>query len=81
MIDYLKKNHHAIIEFTLSLIVSALNFNLLLKPINLVAGGASGLAIVLSNNINIPISDLVTIIFIITFILGLIFLDRKTPFP
>ena len=78
MIDYLKKNWHSILEFTLSLLIGAINFNLLLKPINLVAGGASGLALVLSNFIDISISDLITIVFIVTFLLGLFLLDKKT---
>lgn len=78
MIEYLKKNWRSILEFTLSLLISAINFNLLLKPINLVAGGASGLAIVLSNFVSISISDLITIVFVITFLLGLFLLDKKT---
>ncbi len=78
MIDYFKKHFKEIVEFSLSLVIGALNFNLLLKPINLVSGGASGLALVLSNIFDISISNLITIIFIITFILGLFFLD-KTP--
>ena len=78
MINYLKSNFLNIIQFILALILSAINFNLLLKPINLVAGGASGLSLALSNIINISISNFVIIIYIITFLLSLFFLDNKT---
>ena len=62
---------------TFANLIAALNFNLLIKPINLVSGGSGGLALVLGNMINISTSHLITIIYIITFILGLIFLDKK----
>ena len=78
IIKYLKNNYRGIIELIFSLIISAINFNLLLKPINLVAGGASGLSLALSNICDISISNLVTIIYVVTFIFGLIFLDKKT---
>ena len=78
IIKYLKNNSQSIIEFTLSLLLAAINFNLLLKPINLVAGGAGGLSIILSNFFNISVSNLITIIYIITFLLSLFFLDKKT---
>lgn len=78
MINYFKKNWKSILEFTFSLIIGAINFNLLMKPINLVSGGASGLALVLSNLVDISISNLITIIFIITFLFGLFLLDKKT---
>ena len=78
MSNYFKENWKSILEFTFSLIIGAINFNLLLKPINLVSGGASGLALVLSNIVNISISNLITIIFVVTFLIGLFFLDKKT---
>ena len=78
IIIYLKNNYSKILMFTLSLLLASINFNLLLKPINLVAGGASGLSLVLSNFIDISITNLVTIIYIITFILSFLFLDKKT---
>ncbi len=78
IIGYLRKNWKGIIELIFSLVIAAINFNLLLKPINIVAGGASGLALALSNIVNISISNMVTIIYIITFILSLLFLDKKT---
>lgn len=78
MINTLKQDYKKIISFTLALILSAINFNLLLKPINLVSGGASGLSLVLENIFHISTSHLITIIYIITFVLGVLFLDRKT---
>ena len=59
-------------------LIAAINFNLLAKPINLVSGGSPGLALVVSKIVNISTSDIVTIIYIITFILGVIFLDKKS---
>ena len=78
MIHTLKKDYKKILVFTLAIILSAINFNLLLKPINLVSGGASGLALVLENIFHISTSHLITIIYIVTFILSVIFLDKKT---
>ncbi len=78
MIKILKQDYKKIIGFNFAIILSAINFNLLLKPINLVSGGAGGLALVLENIFHISTSHLITIIYIITFALGVIFLDKKT---
>lgn len=64
-----------LIIFCLTLFASAVIFNLLQVPINMTAGGASGLAIVLHKVIGIEQNLLVTIIYIITLVLSLIFLD------
>ena len=77
MIDSLKRNYGKIILFTLAIILAAINFNLLLKPINVVSGGAGGLALVLENIFHISTSNLIAIIYVITVILGIIFLDKK----
>lgn len=61
---------------TLANLIAAINFNLLAKPINLVSGGTPGLSLVISKIINVSTSDIVTIIYIITFILSLIFLGK-----
>lgn len=74
----LKENARGLLLFTFANIFAALNFNLLLKPINLVAGGGSGLAIVLNNFFHISTSHLITIIFAITFLFSLFFLPKKT---
>lgn len=78
MINKSKYSFTKIIFFTLAIILASINFNLLLKPINVVAGGAGGLALVLANFFHISTSDLITIIYVITVILSIIFLDKKT---
>ena len=77
MINSFKKNWLKILLFTLSIILASINFNLLLKPINVVAGGAGGLALVLENIFHISTSNLITIIYVITVILSILFLDKK----
>ena len=77
MINSFKRNYIKIILFTLAIILAAINFNLLLKPINVVSGGAGGLALVLENIFHISTSNLIAIIYVITVILGIIFLDKK----
>ena len=78
MINKLKKDWLKYLLFTLAIILASINFNLLLKPINLVAGGAGGLALVLENIFHISTSHLIAIIYVITVLLASIFLDRKT---
>ena len=73
---YKNKKHVAI--FVISILVSAINFNLLLKPISLVSGGSGGLALVLKNVVNISTSHIIAIVYIITIILSFIFLKKKT---
>ncbi len=71
-------NIRSIIEFSISQFLAAINFNLLLKPINIVAGGASGLSLVIANIVPLSTSDLITIIYIFCFLLSVFFLDKKT---
>ena len=70
-------NKNRIVIFTISILISAINFNLLLKPINMVCGGSGGVALVLKNIFYISTSHIIAIIYIITVILSIIFLDRK----
>lgn len=77
---FTRENLNSFLAFTLAIIVSAINFNLLLKPLNLVTGGAGGLGLVLGNILPLSISNIITIIYFATFLLGLIFLDKKTVF-
>lgn len=74
----LYKNRAHVIIFAISILVSAINFNLLLKPINLVSGGSGGVALVLQNVFNISTSHIIAIIYVITIILSFIFLNKKT---
>lgn len=78
MIKTLKENWYKILLFTLAIILASINFNLLLKPINVVAGGAGGLALVLTKIFSISTSHLIAIIYVITVILSILFLDKKT---
>ncbi len=77
MKDLYKNKMHVII-FVLSILVSAINFNLLLKPINLVSGGSGGLALVLQNVVSISTSHIIAIVYVITIILSFIFLEKRT---
>ena len=72
----LKKHLPRYFLLTLANLIAAINFNLLAKPINLVSGGSPGLALVVSKIVDISTSDIVTIIYVITFILSIIFLGK-----
>ena len=72
----IKKHFPRYFFLTLANLLSAINFNLLAKPINLVSGGSPGLALVVNKIVDISTSDIVTIIYVITFILSVIFLGK-----
>lgn len=78
MIKNVYQNKGRIIIFSLSILIAAINFNLLLKPVNIVCGGSGGLSLVLRNFINISTSHMIAIIYVITVILAFIFLKKKT---
>ncbi len=78
MIRNLRENRFRILLFAFSILVASINFNLLLKPINMVSGGSGGLSLVLKEILPISTSDIITIIYIITVILSIIFLEKKT---
>jgi len=71
------KNKKRVFIFGISILVSAINFNLLLKPISMVCGGSGGVALVLDNIFHISTSHIIAIIYVITVILSILFLDRK----
>lgn len=73
---YQNKTH--VIIFVISILVSAINFNLLLKPISIVCGGSGGLALVVEKIVHISTSHIIAIIYVITVILSIIFLEKKT---
>lgn len=77
MKDLYKNKKHVFI-FVLSILASAINFNLLLKPISIVCGGSGGLALVIQKVANISTSHIIAIVYVITIILSLIFLEKKT---
>ena len=72
------KNKRHVIIFIFSILISAINFNLLLKPISIVCGGSGGLALVLQNVLHISTSDIIAIVYVISMILSIIFLEKKT---
>lgn len=74
----LYSNKKRVIIFTISILISAINFNLLLKPISIVCGGSGGLALVLENIVHISTSHIIAIVYVITVILSIIFLEKKT---
>ena len=76
--NIIKKNLPRYFLLTFVNLISAISFNLLVKPINLVSGGSPGLSLVISKITNLTTSQIVIIIYIITFILGVIFLDKKS---
>lgn len=74
----LYRNKKRVVIFIISILVSAINFNLLLKPISIVCGGSGGLSLVLEKVLHISTSHLIAIIYVITIILSCIFLEKKT---
>ena len=62
----------------ISLFIAALNFNLFLKPLNLVTGGNQGIAIILKHITKLRPSLIVLIINIISLIISYIFLRKDT---
>ena len=78
MISDLYKNKKHVVLFVLSILVSAINFNLLLKPISIVCGGSGGLALVVDKVTHISTSHIIAIVYVITVILSIIFLEKKT---
>lgn len=75
---YVKNIFKRYFFLTISLYISALGFNLLLKPINLVAGGSNGIAIIISHLFDISSSKIIIVIYIITFVLSLLLLGKDS---
>lgn len=81
--DILKKinsNHIFIRYFSLVFaeFVSAICFNLLLKPVNIVAGGTSGLSLIIEESFHIDTDIFIAIIYVITFIISLLLLGKES---
>ena len=71
-------NKKRLVIFIISIFISAINFNLLLKPISIVCGGSGGLALVVERIVHISTSHIIAIVYVITVILSIIFLEKKT---
>lgn len=73
----LLSNKRCLLLFIISILVSAVNFNLLLKPISIVCGGSGGLALVIEKITHVKTSDTIALVYVITVILSMIFLEKK----
>lgn len=62
----------------IALLFAALNFNIILKNINLVTGGTQGIAIIIEKITNLNTSKIIFIINITSLIISLIFLKKET---
>jgi len=62
------------------LFIAALNFNLILKPLNLVTGGTQGLTLLIKHIIDIKPSIIILIINIITLILSYFILPKTATY-
>lgn len=71
------KNILKYLVLILCLFISAINFNLLMKPVNFVTGGAPGLSIVIEYFFGIPTNYFIYFVYIIAFILSFIILGKK----
>ncbi len=60
------------------LLVSSLNFNLILKPLKLVTGGTQGLALVINNITGLSPSLVILLINVVMLVLSYIFLSKET---
>lgn len=63
---------------TICLLVSAVNFNLFMKPIDFVTGGTPGLALIIEHVFDIPSNYFIYGVYVIMFILSLIILGKKS---
>lgn len=82
MNNYNKKEMIKIISkylvLIICLLVSAINFNLLMKPANFVTGGTPGLSIIIEYFFGIPTDYFIYFIYIVTFILSFLILGKQS---
>lgn len=74
----LLSNRSHLLLFILSIFISAVNFNLLLKPISIVSGGSGGLALVIEKITYVSTSDTIALVYVVTVVLSIILLEKKT---
>lgn len=60
------------------LFISAINFNLLIKPLNFVTGGTPGFSIIMEYIFEVPVNYSIYLIYIISFILSYFILGKKS---
>lgn len=78
----LNKKHFLrnLIVFVIGMFLSAFSFNLFFEKYNVVAGGSTGLSILLDNFINVDVSIILLVISLICLLIGLIFLGWEYAF-
>lgn len=74
------KNMKKNILLLICLFFAALNFNLILKPLNLVTGGTQGLAIILNHLLKLKPSTIVLIINVIALLISFFFLTKANTY-
>ena len=62
----------------LCLFISAINFNLLMKPANFVTGGTPGFSIIIEHFLGIPTNYFIYFVYIVAFILSYLILGKKS---
>lgn len=75
---YIRNIFKRYLSLTIALLISAIGFNLLLKPLNLVAGGTNGIAIIFEHLFDISASSTITFIYIIMFFLSFFLLGKDS---
>ena len=68
------------IFLSVALFIAAINFNLILKPLELVTGGTQGLALLINHLFKLKPSIIILIINIITLVLSYFFLDKSVTY-
>lgn len=68
------------IKLLIVLFIASLNFNLFLKPLNLVTGGTQGLGLVISSFIGVDVWIVILVINVLMLVVSFIFLSRRTTF-
>lgn len=66
--------------FIMGVLVSALSFNLFYLPYNIIPTGSSGLALLLSHFISIPVANIIFLLDFFLFLIGLFFYGYKYGF-
>jgi uncharacterized membrane-anchored protein YitT (DUF2179 family) len=73
-----RKEYRKYLELTIGVFLAAIAFNLFFFPLKIVIGGTTGVAIIGEHLFNLRPSIIVVIYYIITLILGFVFLGRQS---
>ena len=72
------KKHSKIFKLLFCLLIAALNFSLIIKPLNLVTGGTQGVALLMNYFINIKPSTIILIINLLMLLISYFTLKKET---